>query len=259
MTDRPDYVRKNRASWDRISDTYHCEATGDQTGPEALAWGLWRIPESELHVLGDLQDKDVLDLGCGTGRWSLALAQAGARPVGLDISPRQLNHARSLMTRAGLEYPLIEASAEHIPLADLSFDIVISNWGAMTFCDPARTVPEAARVLRPYGLFAFATHSPVSILCFDRDQDTVGPYLVNDYFGMRVFESDDGVDFQITYGEWIRLFRENGFLIEDLLETRPALGATSAHRTAAETEWSRHWPMECIWRVRKTPARNPTS
>lgn len=259
MTDASDYILKNRASWDRISDRYHFEATGEQTDPEAPAWGLWRIPESELHILDDLQNKDVLDLGCGTGRWSLALAKASARPVGLDISPRQLDHARSLMLTAGLAYPLIEASAEHIPYADLSFDIVISNWGAMTFCDPARTVPEVARVLRPYGLFAFATHSPVSMLCFDRDKDTVGPHLVNDYFGMRMFESDDGVDFQIAYGEWIRLFRESGFLIEALIETQPPPGATSAHRTAAEVEWSRHWPMECIWRVRKAIDRNPIS
>jgi SAM-dependent methyltransferase len=161
------------------------------------------------------------------------------------------------MMEAGFDFPLVGASAEHIPLPDLSFDIGISNWGAMTFCDPVKTLPEAARVLRPQGLFAFATHSPISMLCFDRDRDTVGQDLVNEYFGMNMFESDDGVDFQIAYGEWIRLFRQNGFLIEDLLETRPPPGAASAYRTAQETEWSRHWPMECIWRVRKTHDQEP--
>jgi hypothetical protein len=55
----------------------------------------------------------------------------------------------------------------------------------------------------------------------------------------------------MPYGEWLRLFRENGLQVEDLIETRPPEGATSTYRDAEQTEWARHWPMENIWRVRK--------
>ena len=79
----------------------------------------------------------------------IALAQSGARPVGLDFSSQQLKHARRLMEEAGIDFPLIEASAEDVPLPDASFDIVFCHWGAMTFCDPQKTVPEVARLLRP--------------------------------------------------------------------------------------------------------------
>src|SRR5205823_3428438 len=162
---------------------------------DAMAWGLWRIPEATLHVLGDITGKDILELGCGAARWSIALAQRGARPVGLDLSPRQLSHARRLMAAAGVTFPLLEASAEAVPLADASFDIVFCDWGAMTFCDPARTVPEAARLLRPGGLFAFATGTPIQFLCKDVAADRLQRHLVNDYFGMTHLDGGDGVDF----------------------------------------------------------------
>ena len=55
---------------------------------------MWQIPEAELQVLGDVSGKDVLELGCGAAQWSISLAGLGARPVGLDLTPRQLEHAR---------------------------------------------------------------------------------------------------------------------------------------------------------------------
>src|SRR5262249_48292397 len=151
-----EHARKNRAMWEASSDKYEQHHEADLSGENALAWGLWRIPEAELHILGEVTGKDILEFGCGAARWSIALAQRGARPVGLDISSRQLQHARRLMQKAGVDFPLIEASAEDVPLPDASFDIVFCDRGAMGFCDPLRTVPEAARLLRPGGFFAFS-------------------------------------------------------------------------------------------------------
>lgn len=245
------HARRNRALWEATSDDYERRHAGDLDGDKAMTWGLWRIPEAELGVLGEVAGKDVLELGCGAARWSIALARRGARPVGLDLSPRQLAHARRLMREAGVAFPLVEASAEAVPLPDASFDLVFCDWGAMTFCDPYRTVPEAARLLRPGGLLAFATASPISLLCRDRTTDQLTERLVNDYFGMRRFDWPDGTDFQLPFGEWLRLFRAHGFVVEDLIETRPPPGTKSSYRDAAETEWARRWPMENIWRARK--------
>jgi SAM-dependent methyltransferase len=63
----------------------------------------------------------------------------------------------------------------------------------MTFADPYRTVPEAARLLRPGGLFAFSHHSPIETICWALGSETVGEQLVIDYFGMHHF--DDGEEF----------------------------------------------------------------
>jgi ubiquinone/menaquinone biosynthesis C-methylase UbiE len=246
-----EHARKNQAMWEASSDSYEQHHARALSGEKAMAWGMWRIPEADLHILGEVAGKDVLELGCGAARWSIALAGRGARPVGLDFSTRQLQHARRLMQEAGVDFPLIEASAEDVPLPATSFDIVFCDWGAMTFCDPQRTVPEAARLLRPGGLFAFATGTPIQFLCQDMKTDQLTDHLINDYFGMRRFEWEDEVDFHLPYGEWIRLFRRAGFVVEDLIETQPSRDATSTYRDATETAWARRWPMENIWKLRK--------
>jgi SAM-dependent methyltransferase len=185
-------------------------------------------------------------------QWSIALAQAGARPVGLDLSERQLDHARTLMQAAGLDVPLVHASAEAVPLPDASFDIVFCDHGAMTFADPYLTVPEVARLLRPGGLFAFNHQSPIRTIAWPLDADRAGDRLVYDYFGMHQFDDGETIDFNLPYGDWIRLFRRHGFTIEDLIEPRPAADAVSTYRDEAERDWSRRWPAESIWRLRLT-------
>src|SRR5438477_9614086 len=113
-----EHVQKNRAMWEASSDEYQQRHDAALSGENAMSWGLWRIPEAELHILGEVAGKDILELGCGAARWSIALAQRGARPVGLDLSSRQLQHARQLMQGAGVDFPLIEANAEDVPLPD---------------------------------------------------------------------------------------------------------------------------------------------
>lgn len=203
-------------------------------------------------MLGDVRDKDILEFGCGAAQWSIALAKAGARPVGLDLSDRQLEHARTLMAEAGVEFPLVHASAEAVPLPDASFDIVFCDHGAMTFADPYRTVPEASRLLRRGGLFAFNHGSPILSIAWAADEERAGDRLVYDYFGMHRFDYGDSIDFNLPYGEWIQLFRAHGFVIEDLIEPRPAPDAASTYRDEVEREWARRWPAESIWRLRRS-------
>jgi SAM-dependent methyltransferase len=240
----------NRNAWNDYSDEYQGRH-GPQLAGSGLAWGIWQVPEAELKVLGEIRDKDVL-VGCGAAQWSIALASAGARPVGLDLSDRQLEHARTLMAEAGIDFPLVHASAEAVPLPGASFDIVFCDHGAMTFADPYKTVPEAARLLRPGGLFAFNHGSPILSLAWAADEERAGDRLVYDYFGMHRFNYGDSIDFNLPYGEWIRLFRASGFVIEDLIEPRPGPHATSTYRDEIEREWARRWPAESIWRLRRS-------
>jgi SAM-dependent methyltransferase len=242
---------RNRAFWDRTSDEYQERHRDFIRRPEPR-WGLWQIPDSELGVLGDVEGKDVLELGCGAAQWSILLAQSGARVVGLDYSERQLEHARRLMAEAGVDFPLVHASAEAVPLADASFDVVFCDHGALTFADPYKVVPETARLLRPGGLLAFSQTSAFAIVHMNPERDwTVEPRLHGDYFGLHRLVEEDLVEFQLPYGEWIRLFRANGYVVEDLIEPRPAADAASTYWGVEEREWARRWPAESIWKARK--------
>lgn len=239
----------NRAYWDRTSDEYQ-ERHKDFIRQPEPRWGVWQIPEADLGVLGDVAGKDVLELGCGAAQWSILLAKQGARPVGLDNSERQLEHARRLMSEDGVDFPLIHSSAEEVPLPDGSFDVVFCDHGAFTFANPYKLVPEAARLLRPGGLLAFSHSSPFVAVCEGKDE-RVHPTLTRDYFGLHEQDNGEVVTYELPYGEWIRLFRDNGFVVEDLIEPRPAPDATSTYWDEGERDWARRWPSESIWKARK--------
>lgn len=248
--DPSEQALKNRAFWDRQSDEYQQRHKEFINRPEPR-WGSWQIPEAELKVLGDVAHKDVLELGCGAAQWSILLAKLGARPVGLDNSERQLEHARRRMAEAGVDFRLVHSSAEDVPLPDESFDVVFCDHGAMSWADPYRTVPEAARLLRPGGLLAFSQTSAFAIICWNEETDLVGPKLERDYFGLHKLDEGEAFTYQLPYGEWIRLLGSNGFVVEDLIEPRPAPDAVSTYWDESERHWARRWPSESIWKACK--------
>jgi SAM-dependent methyltransferase len=197
--------------------------------------------------------KDVVELGCGTAYWSAWLARLGARPVGVDVTDAQLANARKFMAEYGPEFPLVQASAEDVPLPDASFDIAFSEYGASIWCDPYLWVPEAARLLRPGGELIFLVNGTILMLCSPPDDSKVTDRLVHDYFGMHRWEwpADEGVDFHIGYGDWIRVLRANGFDVEDMIEIQAPEDAPDSRFSWADKEWARRWPSEEIWKARK--------
>jgi len=241
-----DYAETNRAWWNAKADDYQ-RTNAPQIG--GASWGVWQIPEDELQVLGDVDGKDVLELGCGAAQWSIELARRGARPVGLDLSERQLDHARRLMAEAQVDFPLVHSSASEVPFPDASFDIVFCDHGAMNFADPFDTVPEVSRLLRGGGLFAFSQPTPFVEVSYDLKADKFSDRLQNDYFGLRSVTDGEGVIFNLPYGEWVRLFVANRLEILDLIEPRPEEGETTTYEWPSE--WCRRWPGESIWRLRK--------
>jgi SAM-dependent methyltransferase len=255
MTEQPtsaDHVRRNRAAWDIMAADYVGPARRNWAA--APAWGIWKVPEADLHLLPDLLGLDVVELGCGTAYVSAWLARRGARAVvGIDSSPAQLRTARLMQSEFQLEFPLIHGDAEHAPLADACADLVISEYGASIWCDPYRWIPEAARLLRPGGRLVFLVNSTLLMLVVpDEDGVPAGEQLLRDHFGMHRLEwPDDGsVEFHLGHGDWIRLLRANGFEVENLVEVRPSEEATTRYPFVT-LEWSRRWPCEEVWMARR--------
>jgi len=131
----------------------------------------------------------------------------------VDITPAQLDTARRLMAETGIEFPLVEASAEDVPLPDASFDLAISEYGASLWCDPARWLFEAARLLRPGGRLVFLTNSMLAILCVPDEPGYTTEQLLRPQKGMHrmTWSFEDGVEFFLGHGEWIDHLHAAGF------------------------------------------------
>jgi len=96
----------------------------------------------------------VLDVGCGTGFTSLALARAGAKVTGVDISKPMLGLARERAAKAGLDISFVEADASIYSFAP-EFDLIFSRFGVMFFDAPVAAFANMRTALKPGGRMAF--------------------------------------------------------------------------------------------------------
>lgn len=131
------------------------DTAGD--GPVAQHWDPQRYQREAGFVaelgrpLLDLLDaragERILDLGCGDGRLTQAVAAGGARVTGVDLSPDLAAAARA----RGLDVQVADGAA--LPYPDASFDGVLSNAALHWMTAPEPVLGEVARVLKPGGRF----------------------------------------------------------------------------------------------------------
>jgi SAM-dependent methyltransferase len=250
-----DYLQRNIESWTRTNAEYTDRRARDHWASPEITYGIFQIPEAEIGALGDVNGLDVVELGCGTAYVSAWLARRGARPVGVDPTPAQLETARRMQVETGLEFPLVQAAAEDVPLPDESFDLAVSEYGASIWADPYKWIPEAARLLRPGGRLVFLRNSTLVILCMP-DVGVAQEQLQRPQFGMHRFEWPEeeggGVEFHLAHGAWIDLLRESWFDVERLIELQaPADAEDPGYYSFVTADWARKWPAEEIWVARK--------
>ncbi|MDN3055592.1 methyltransferase domain-containing protein [Streptomyces sp. SRF1] len=230
IADDTESSRASRGWWDRNADEYQ-EEHGAFLGDDRFVWGPEGLDEAEAGLLGPaeaLKGRDVLEVGAGAAQCARWLAAQGARPVALDLSYRQLRHARRIDTEAaaagGPGVALVQADATALPFRDGSFDLACSAYGAVPFvAEPVRVMREVRRVLRPGGRWVFAVTHPirwafpdepgpeglsVAASYFDRT-----PYVEQDESGRAVY-----VEHHRTLGDRVRDVVAGGFRLVDLVE-----------------------------------------
>lgn len=143
------------ATWSSIADWYD-NLLQSGSGPHELA------VETLLRLSATAHGVDVLDIACGQGHASRALARAGARSVtGADLAPEMIAAARrhEADEPLGIAY-LVEDAATLHALPDAAFDLVTCQLGLMDIPDLTATLTAVHRVLRPAGAFAFVIAHP---------------------------------------------------------------------------------------------------
>ena len=239
-----DSVRANRLWWDADADDYHLvhgDFLGTASADGEFVWCPEGVHEGDLGLLGDVGGRDVLEVGCGSAPCSRWLASQGARAVGLDLSAGMLTRGISAMAQGGPQVPLVQASADALPFAPASFDIVCSAFGAVPFvADSALVMAEVARVLRPGGRWVFSVNHPMrwvfpddpgprgltaSIPYFDRS-----PYVEVDADGRATY-----AEHHRTVGDRVREIVAAGLVLVDLVEPEWLEGM--------EREWGQWSPL----------------
>jgi ubiquinone/menaquinone biosynthesis C-methylase UbiE len=118
----------------------------------------------EPELLADAADLKagwkVLDVACGNGNATLAAARSGTRALGIDYVPGLLEDGRARAVAEGLDVEFRLGDTEDLPVADGSFDAVLSVFGAMFAPDHQRAADEIIRAARPGGTVGLASWTP---------------------------------------------------------------------------------------------------
>ncbi len=136
---------------------------------------LWPVGERIIKRLGVRPTEVVLDVGCGTGNAAIRAALAGARTIGVDLTPELLAVARQVAARSGVEVDWREGDAEALPLDDASVDVVVSTFACELAPRHRVVAHEIARVLRPGGRLGLCVWPPDGTM--GRIMKTVAAYL----------------------------------------------------------------------------------
>ena len=257
MSQTPDHVEINRAYWDGTADQW--VAAGERRWAADPTWGSWDVADEDCPLLpADCSGLDVVELGCGTAYVSGWAARRGAASfTGIDASVEQLATARRLADEHGVDLRLDHGDAEHLPYADGSFDVAVSEYGAATWCRPEAWLAEAYRVLRPGGRLAFLTNHPLVGVTSPRDGSLpVGRTLEFDWFGRTLQDWRDavddpgGIEFLYGTGDWFRVLRDVGFVVDDYREPVPHADS-EAEPFAVRRDWATRWPSEQVWWVHR--------
>lgn len=224
--DQDTSVQANIRWWDADADAYH-EEHGAFLGEADFVWCPENLREEDARLLGDVRDKLILEVGCGSAPCSRWLQARGAHPVAFDLSSGMLRHAREANEKASMTMPpvpLVRADACAMPFGGGAFDAVFSAFGAIPFvADSARLMREAFRVLKPGGRWAFSVNHPMRWI-FRDDPGPAGLTAIQSYFDRSPYVEVDAGDVPVyvehhrTMGDRIRELVAAGFVVRDVIE-----------------------------------------
>jgi SAM-dependent methyltransferase len=223
---------------ERVHHRFSVAAPAGRTLPlDAVSYGADVPGEADLRLLGTVEGKRVLDLGCGAGHNALALARQGAKVIAVDASADQIAEARSAADRAG-----IRVEVHHNSLAELAFvradtiDACISVFGLATVADVDRVFRQVHRVLRPEAPLVLSLPHP-AFATIDPSDDELR--IRRSYWEPAPIATSGGAgasepDQPRTISQLFTSLGRANFRVDTILEPEPAANAPrSPHWTPA--------------------------
>jgi 2-polyprenyl-3-methyl-5-hydroxy-6-metoxy-1,4-benzoquinol methylase len=189
-------------------------------------------------LLGPLRGKQLLDAGCGDGRFSKQMAKRGASVTAIDGAASFIEIAKTGSPHHRVRYELADLTRK-LPFTNGNFDIVLANMVLMDLPKLDRAVREFSRILRPGGKLVFSIvhpcYFPFDWKCRGRSRLFK---MVDDYLTPRTLVLDfwgRTLHFHRPLSAYLRLLAKNNFCIAGLLEPRPTQKMLHAH-----PDWEHH-------------------
>jgi len=216
-----------RTAWDFAADAY---AKGQADGRDY--YRLEFFGPAQIAMTGNVRGAALLDVGCGSGYFSRAMADGGAKVTAFDISPRMIEHARKTFG-SGITYEVLDATTlgDHYPEA--AFDVVTACMSLQDMPDVPAVLRGVHRVMKPGGRFVASIEHPCSStpfrewqrdparrkqwLCIDRYFE----HGAMDYTWKKWSYEFTTAALHVPLETWVGWIRDAGLVIRDLREPRP--------------------------------------
>jgi ubiquinone/menaquinone biosynthesis C-methylase UbiE len=207
----------NKNSWNKQAARYQSDADyGDRDLPT----------EKDLNLIGNVNGKKVLELGCGGANCGISLANQGAIVTCSDISKEQISFAKNNAKKENVDIQFILSPMENV-IYDNEFDIVISMAALQYIEDIEKVFNNVCKSFKNNGIFIFSLNDPTFY-------SVATKYLWNDpikqqsyfYSGPEKWKWRDNDDFEfITYRrpiyEYINTLIKHNLSIVNFFQLKP--------------------------------------
>lgn len=206
----------NKAGWNKVANQFF-EGSFDD-----LQYGSYGPTESELHLLGEIRGRTILEVGCGSGHTLEYFANRGAYELyGVDLSSKQIETARKVVSRCNIPIQFLESPMEDMhDLPENYFDLAVSMYALGWTVNLEKTLKNVFVSLKSGGIFVFTWEHPIHSLLEYADGKLYFrlPYVSEQY---EKHESWRSVPIVMNYRKlstYINALISTGFVIDKVIE-----------------------------------------